>query len=970
MTIKDTLPQAIEPRIDPPAAPFVPTQAEEDQLNPFAITDSKEGQASNYNPEFKDITEELLKASPNLRSLGAAVGDQITPDNKLNRVNSIEPRGKVITEELIEASPNLQKLEAEPGDFIDENNKLIKSGSNDWWQNFNYDFKTSRNLFQKLAIYADSIAPLGEIRFFTDDGIIDYVSAAERFGKENPTKQEVLDFYATEMANEVAELTKDFEPSADVSGGSIAKAILDPTIVLPIARGATGAMTTGAAYGAVDETLNQLTTSEGEITAPDRIMLATAIGTMGGSIIEQGAGALKARGTAKVKKQLEELEQQQQQPKNDQVVKAAIKEEAIANPVQAKRFAGVRQWLGTIQEEVSALVPNIGGRLIRMEADTMMLAGRRINRIQPFVDGMRQLPKDVYDTVGMHLQNQNYKAAVKVLNESGHGNLVKPLKQVERTLKVMDRENRQVGLYGEGLANYFPRMVDDLKGLVESQGKEFKEGFDALIEQAAGKGGKFEDLPMDRQFEIANRVARGEIYKRTGVDGKRSWQQQRTVDEIAPEQMQYYKDPMDTLLSYVERATAANQKRKFFGQTSKNLDDGTLDIPESIGMLLAKESQDLAPEAQRQLRELLQARFVAGGKGRGEVASGVANIGYLGTLADMVSALTQLADPAQAAALYGIKETVKSILPGANKIKTTDLGIEKIIVEEFADASHSKIGKGIAKTLDYAFAASGFKLIDRIGKQAILNGAHKQFVKLAMTSKGRAKLRQRYGNIFPDMDLVIRDLASGQRTMKTDALALAELGNLQPIFKSGLPAAAMKSDAARLVYMMKTFTIMAWNAIRVKGVKEWKAGNKKEALTNVTKLVSYMTAANIGTGYLKDLAKGRDIDRMADDLPDRALWAMLGIYGFNKYTADRLRTDPERAIQDYLIPPFPVLDISREALRSMSAAEKRSLFDKVEENEKWVASAPVVGQLMYNWFFGGREAYNAKLPGLFDEVED
>lgn len=97
--------------------------------------------------------------------------------------------------------------------------------------------------------------------------------------------------------------------------------------------------------------------------------------------------------------------------------------------------------------------------------------------------------------------------------------------------------------------------------------------------------------------------------------------------------------------------------------------------------------------------------------------------GYASTIANPISAVTQLADIGASAALKGPINTalgfVKSVLK-TNRITLDDIGLADDISKEFTDP-----GK-LSKVLSRALNISGFKAVDRIGKETLINASLKK----------------------------------------------------------------------------------------------------------------------------------------------------------------------------------------------------------------------------------------------------
>jgi hypothetical protein len=153
--------------------------------------------------------------------------------------------------------------------------------------------------------------------------------------------------------------------------------------------------------------------------------------------------------------------------------------------------------------------------------------------------------------------------------------------------------------------------------------------------------------------------------------------------------------------------------------------------------------------------------------------------------------------------------------------------------------------------------------------------------------------------------------------------------------------------------MLKSFTLKQIDLARREVIQEWKKGNKKQAVKSAALLAGYMSVANVGTQTIKDIMLGRDV--RLEDVPDKAQWALLGIYGLNQYTYDRYLSKGKlkEGTFAYIAPATPVID----AVLTLGT----ELPKDDPKLEPVLRGIPFVGPLLYSWFGGGAEKYNERL---------
>jgi len=187
-------------------------------------------------------------------------------------------------------------------------------------------------------------------------------------------------------------------------------------------------------------------------------------------------------------------------------------------------------------------------------------------------------------------------------------------------------------------------------------------------------------------------------------------------------------------------------------------------------------------------------------------------------------------------------------------------------------------------------------------------------------------------------------------------LAFSDLADMQPIALSEMSETYLNNPNGRILYMLKSFTLKQYDLLRREVVQEFKQGNKAQAAKKAATIMAYMTASGTALDVTRDLMLGREVS--PEQLPGRAMWALLSPYGINEYISSRYlqRGDIKGAVTETLEPATPLID-------SALSIAKTAAFDREELDEEAVRAindVPVVGKLVYNWFLGGAEAYNER----------
>lgn len=862
------------------------------------------------------------------------------------------------------------------------------------WEQFRYAFDKAGNITSYTADILEKYIPLGRVTFDMTDGF-QYFSPEETYGEEfkeaTPEQRRELIFQNKQKHLE-EKYGEDFESGgAPAFFGELAKGVADPTTLLPLGQSLKTVAATSAALGTGWSILEDTATT-GDIDPQKALVTGAAAGILAPATVA-GARMLSNRGlTKRSRKTIEDAQEaiNQKVAKGEDVVSLpqALKEVGIdpikvadaqrhletkiripANADKAKQAIrtavtndsatsrlyskGLDKYLGTLSTRVRNISEPVFGRLRKFEFNTHRDTQFKGKQVEPFLVGFNKVKKGARENISRHLFNGDFDAAEGMMR-SIDPRLADDFSKVKNILNTTGDELLEAGHAFTKLDNYFPRLVKDVNGLLESLGTRQKSGIEkAISEYAKVKRVSPSSLTPEEKSEIIDLTLRG--YRVTTDAGKPRFVKPRQIERIAPEQMKFYASPSESLHRYLRGAVNDIEKRKFFGRSAQQT-AGRFDPDASIGRYVADEIEagNISPDKQDELSELLTARFVSGEVPAGTVTGAIRNLGYLGTIANPISALTQLGDVGISSAMKGLRNSMSSMF-GTKEAKMIDIGLDQVISEEFRDAAV------LAKTLDKALTYGGFKSVDRLGKETFINASLKKSRNMVKNPKGVERLRRDWGKVFGDeFDALVTDLQSGNISDNVKLLLFNELADIQPIALSEMPQAYLENPNGRILYMLKSFTLKQYDLARRGVIQQWKKGNKLEATKNATRLAGYMMAANLGTDVVKDFLQGREIP--PETIPGNAMWALLGVYGLNEYTNQRYlsRGDIKGAAVNQIVPATPLIDsaftLGDETISAITEGEVNE-----DRLQKTLRSVPLVGPLVYAWFGGGAERYNERL---------
>jgi len=938
-------------------------------------------------------TDDILK-NKDLRLEGALPGDVIQ-EGELIRVFSKEgderKEGYSITESDLNSNEDLRSDGAEVGDQIIDG-EIVKNKDNDFFEQFKYGYDKATGLPTKVGDIIESYIPMGGFTFDFTNGF-DYIPPDERYGKgySEATPQERREMIVRARNRELMEeygpnmMAQDAGAS---TAGEIVGSLVDPTTLLPVGAGYKGVMAISGGLGGAFSAAEDFRT-KGEVDLGKAALMATGTALTGGAI-KFGVDKLARRSANKLVNKVEDVIQARVK-KGDKVSTDDIPQiaddlgvnpkrvEKAYNTIGRKPYVGLHDpadealnvslttdetmvrkisegaenLFGSLYTNIKNISPRVADSLRMYEANLAKKTADTLNKAQPFMEGMNKLAPKLKDDLTRYMFNGKDKEA-QILIEKYAPELAPSYNETKGLLKGLgdDLVNSNLVEPSDLVDNYFPRFVKDFKNLKANLGDELQGKFTKTLQDYAKfKGVDPKSIDDHVQSQIIDKVIRGYTFKTNTP--KPSFVKERTIEDIPSDLMQFYGTAEETLSMHIRNSINAVERRNFIGVKPKSLFETPDEITSSLSTKIQKEISEgrLVKEDETKLLDLLNSRFIHGEKTMNSSLKLLRDSGYASTIANPISAITQLADVGSSAALKGPINTAiglaKSVLK-TNRITLDDLGLADDMSREFSDPSK------LVKVLNRALNVSGFKAVDRIGKETLINASLRKNQKLVRGSKGIAKLEEKYGGMFGDeFDLLLNDLRSKEITDRVKLMAFSDLSDFQPVSLSEFPPAYLNNPNARIMYMLKSFTLKQWDVARREVYQKLKKkGSRAEGLKNLSALAVYLTGANVGTSVAKDMLLGKSVS--VDELPDRALFGLIGVYGFNKYSSEKFLAKGEikDAIVSQLAPATPLLDAATKGLAEISEEEPELGFT--------LRSIPIIGPMAYYWLGGGIEKYEER----------
>lgn len=616
--------------------------------------------------------------------------------------------------------------------------------------------------------------------------------------------------------------------------------------------------------------------------------------------------------------------------------------------------------IGNISAEVRTMSPELLRSWTRFEWQSLVRQHRATQAAAGFVNAFNALAPDQRGILARAVMSGKDKAVYAALAAIGRPELGAEWAKVRTQLNELGGELKAAGLLKGLKADYFPRIVTDIDGLLDAIGREGGDLLERRLAEANRASIKKTGDPLGalEASLIVNKYLE-EAIRRPGGLGKAGFLKKRTIEEVTDELMPFYASPGEALSLYMRSASRQIERAKFFGKNLvRDAETGQMNIDDSIGRVVNDLGGKLNREQRVRLEELLRTRFAAGERSADRVTQAYRNVTQAVLLGNPFSALGQLADVGVTAAMHGVFPTIRALWQTVQEARASargsgrgdlgrfnmdDMGLVDRIADEFVTTVKNPwMVKGVeistANFADKALKWSGFNFTDEFGKLVNMNAAANGLRAKAKTAVGRADLAARYGEYFgTDFPKLVDDLAAGRKTPLVGEAVFRELSDAQPITKLEMPQAYVGAPSARWLYTMKSWMIKQMNLVRERGLREMASGEPARARRGAEFILRYVVLAGMAgatTNMLINWLKGRDAELDWGDVPEN----VLKTFGFGQYVRNKAaQGKPVEAAVGTAIPPYKV-------------------FDQIlNQDPEAISYIPVVGKFIYEHFGGGKE---------------
>ena len=381
-----------------------------------------------------------------------------------------------------------------------------------------------------------------------------------------------------------------------------------------------------------------------------------------------------------------------------------------------------------------------------------------------FNKSLRKMGLESAEEVRYHAQNGRTGEARRLFLESG--GTKGDWDVMQGVIRRLYTEANEAGYKLPKVKGFFPRRVRDLEGLSAHQDLNASEAIKAFK-------ARFRREPSDKELnDMINNIENPYHSGRFGTGGSLK---KRTRELLEKEEQQFYHETEATLTSYVNDMVSDIERARFFKKIGVKKDkfasDGS-DVTDTLNDVI-RQRRNTGAYGEKDVEELtglLRSRFTSGELAPRDAVQAFKNVTYIATLGNFKSALTQLGDLAFAAHKNGIINVSLELMnriPVMNKVirnshqrvTKEQIGLEEAI-QEFAGERNGKAA------LDWILSKTGFKAMDRLGKETFIN-SHIRKVRNQLNgkqgAKERLKLRHKWQSVFEDeTEQMSDDLAKGK----------------------------------------------------------------------------------------------------------------------------------------------------------------------------------------------------------------
>ena len=601
----------------------------------------------------------------------------------------------------------------------------------------------------------------------------------------------------------------------------------------------------------------------------------------------------------------------------------------------------IQDLIQPISSRIEKISPRIYLEMMRFEQRIAIKQNTRMKQVEDFVKKMAQIRKNNkkdYLNITLHLLNGNVGTANQMLEKYGTSIPRQVLDEI-----WADAEDVGYTMNYEGF--YYPRKVKDVQEFLDrfakTENKDVQWEIDKVVRKAEEKARKRgEEFTPQQKADLINQLL---------MDGEVEWislwswhMKKRKVDSITKNMLEFYEDPVDSILQYINWMTEAIEKARFLWQWTK------WEI-KTLWEFIADEW--ISGYDADELKKLLLSRFNYAPMW--EMMSKLkvsANIIHLWSPS---SALSQLADVSFSLIENGLANIVQWLA------KRYNLDLDALwITNRWEELKTQwKNETKWEKLQRFTFKWTGFNMMDQFWKKLLVVSTLNKLIRYA--KRNDPQLRKDLSRRFDDpkmIDGVIEDLKVWKMSENVNLFLFTKLADVQPLTRTQMTRTYLQAGNWRVLYAFKTFGIKQLDYIIQKSRRELQTKPTAKALWSIVTMLGIIMLCGAGDDELKDFSMWRKYsswiwrmiewnDWSASQLSDRFWDNFLKLFGFTKYSIYQARTQGIKSAIEDIFFSLPWLDIFTYPLQDIQNAMSEDGLD-FSQASSWQL-IPIVGKYGY-----------------------
>lgn len=553
-------------------------------------------------------------------------------------------------------------------------------------------------------------------------------------------------------------------------------------------------------------------------------------------------------------------------------------------------------------------------------------------------------------------------------------------------------ELSSLGVPVKHLKEYFPRYVQDIKGLSEYLGYDAPKGamqrrIDTMMVRFKQRFPNKSDNEIRRM--IVDRI-NSQWHKFSGGEEVAAFHERGNY--YSADTREYYDDPFECLARYFESANRTILMRKLTGRLIRGSKVGdkvtrfekefaayrgsdfarfdsskTGQLGKAVALAISKGNPnwDAMDNFARQMKKFVNRTTLQQNE---FVRTWLRTNAML--LGNVFSATNQIMELAITTRNFGLEVTNDAIQEAITEILkdaegTIGANLENVHVQALQELIRYRDNDMLAKLTDFFHTVSGFKgadiLLKNIEAKAVMKNAQKVLMSGEDTEKMRRFIRDFNRTFPPEMysektrNQIKQDLREGNLTENVKFFIFNYISDIQPINSAEVPNGVNSAGSvAKLVYQYRTTPLRQLEYIANDVIEGFRYANSltdakerklamKDAVKNLIAYFLYMSAFGIPVGVLQALLRGKKPNML-----ESGIYSPLQILQINEYTVASIKQRGLfKGFASELAPSFRVADdVVKDTFRLISGKDYHG---------NTVKDVPVFGPLMYYWLLGGRE---------------